>query len=194
MNNSTDMNNPAPLAILKKRVAQNYADFESEILCLSDEEEIYEMAHRIAAVQDAYEQLTGDSDCLDDGEAAHLLKFQNPLEMVADFLQERQANCPDEIDEALMELFNAENLEENYLTVGFAEELAKKYGAGVSAKSALLKETIEAGKRYVRLLKLSGNADSDAANVSGDITVPFKPYEFDEDGFFIYEDDGEGCF
>ena len=40
-----------PLALLKQRVEQNYADFKAETLSLLDEEEIYDMAHRIAAVK-----------------------------------------------------------------------------------------------------------------------------------------------
>ena len=102
------------LMLLKKRVEQNYADFKAETLML-DEEELFESAHRIAAVRDAYEQISnGGADYLDEGEVAFLLKFYNPLEITADYLQERQAGYPVEIDEALMERFNADNYEENY--------------------------------------------------------------------------------
>ena len=183
-----------PLETLKKRVGQNYADFKAEVLCLMDEEEIYDMAHRIAAVQDTYEQLTGDMGYLDEDDAVFLVKFHNPLEMVADYLQERQAGYPVEIDEALMELYNADDLEENYLTVDFADELIKKYGDDVRIKVALLMETIEAGERYVSLLKLANNNDSDGVCDYSELATPFKPFDFDEDGFFIYEDDKEGCF
>jgi len=183
-----------PLALLKQRVEQNYADFKAETLSLLDEEEIYDMAHRIAAVKETYEQITGDSDYLDDDDVDFLLKFHNPLEMVADFLQERQAGYPVEIDEALMELFNTENHEENYLTVDFANELIAKYGDDVRIKVALLMETIEAGNRYIRLLKLTSQDDSDEENELRELSSPFKPMDFDEDGYFIYEDDGEGCF
>ena len=183
-----------PLALLKQRVEQNYADFKAETLSLLDEEEIYDMAHRIAAVKESYEQITGDSDYLDDDDVDFLLKFHNPLEMVADFLQERQAGYPVEIDEALMELFNTDNHEENYLTVDFANELIAKYGDDVRIKVALLMETIEAGNRYIRLLKLTSQDDSDEENELRELSSPFKPMDFDEDGYFIYEDDGEGCF
>lgn len=183
-----------PLALLKQRVEQNYADFKAETLSLLDEEEIYDMAHRIAAVKETYEQITGDSDYLDDDDVDFLLKFHNPLEMVADFLQERQAGYPVEIDEALMELFNTDNHEENYLTVDFANELIAKYGDDVRIKVALLMETIEAGNRYIRLLKLTSQDDSDEENELRELSSPFKPMDFDEDGYFIYEDDGEGCF
>jgi hypothetical protein len=152
------------------------------------------MAHRIAAVKDAYEQLTSDTDYLDEGDAEFLLKFHNPLEMAADFLQERQAGYPVEIDEALMELYNADGHEDNYLTVDLAEELKNKYGDDVSIREALLTETIEAGDRYLRLLKLANKADADDAHDYSELAPPFNPIDFDEDGFFISEDDKEGCF
>jgi len=186
-------NNLTPLAALKERVVQNYADFKADTLSLMDEEEIYDMAHRIAAVKDTYEQLNSDADYLDEHDVDFLLRFHNPLEMVADYLQERQSGYPVEIDEALMELYNTDDHEENYLTVDFAEKLTKKYGDDVRIKAALLMETIEAGEKYVRLLKLTSTADADACDY-GELAKPFKPYVFDEDGFIIYEDDGEGCF
>jgi hypothetical protein len=183
-----------PLAVLKNRVEQNYADFKAETLLLLNEEEIYEMAHSIAAVKDTYEQLINDSDYLGEEEIAFLLKFHNPLEMAADFLQMRLSEYPVEIDDALMELFNADDHEESYLTVDFAEELTSKYGEDVRIKVALLLETIEAGEKYVRLLKLTDKADADDVCDCSELTKPFKPFLFDEDGFFIYEDDEEGCF
>ena len=183
--------NNTPLAVLKKRVEQNYADFKAEILSLMDEEEIYDMAHRVAAVKDTYEQLTSDSDYLDEDDVTFLLRFHNPLEMVADYLQERQAGYPVEIDEALMELYNADNHEEHYLTIDFADELTEKYGDDVRIKIALLMETIEAGERYLRLSKLADNiATEDSTNLSR----AFTHFEFDKDGFFIHEDEKEGCF
>jgi hypothetical protein len=187
------MKNLTPAAILKKRVEQNYADFKAEALSLLDEEELYEMAHRLAAVKDTYEQLTSDDvlDSLDEGEVEFLLKFHNPLEMTADYLQERQAGYPVEVDEALFELFSADDHEENYLTIDFAEELIAKYGSDVRIKVALLMEAIEAGDRYLRLLKLTRDAD-DKCDYE-ELCTPFKPLDFDEDGFFVYEDE-EGCF
>ena len=195
MNKKTTKKKENPLAILKRRVELNYADFKNEVLCLMDEMEIYDFAHRIAAVKDTYEQLTSDDvlDSLDEGEVEFLLNFYNPLEMVADFLQNRQAGYPIEIDEALMELFNAENHEESYLTMNFAEELICKYGSDVRIKVALLMEIIEAGENYLRLLKLT-TTDDDEVSYYNELCNPFKPADFDEDDFFDSEDDKEGCF
>jgi len=58
----------------------------------------------------------------------------------------------------------------------------------------LLTETIEAGKRYLRLMKLTDNSGAnDLCGYSG-VVMPIKPLGFDLDGFFIYLDDKEGCF
>jgi len=179
---------------LQQRVEQNYADFEAEALNLLGHGEIYDKAHRIAAVKDAYAQLTSDTLCLDEGEIAFLLNFHNPLEMVADFLQAEQADCPYQFGEALNELFAAENQEDYYLTVDFANTLIAKYGEDVRIRVALLLETIEAGDNYLRLLKLTNKADADEDCDFSDLATPFKPMDFDEDGFFIYEDDEEVCF
>ena len=191
--NNRTMKNFTPLALLKKRVGQNYADFKTEILCLCDEEDIFEKAHRITAVKDCYEHITDESyNGLTDGEALFLLQFHNPLFIVADYL-----NPPvieEDVEDALEDVINADGLEESYLTVEFAEELAAKHGDDVRTKVALLRETIEAGERYVRLLKLASDDVSDETDLYNELVNPFKPMDFDEDGFFIYEDDEEGCF
>ena len=186
------MKNLAPLALLKKRVEQNYADFKAEML-MGDEEDVFDMAHRIAAVKDTYEQLISDEDYLDDDEAAFLLGFHNPLEMVADYLQERQAGYPVEIDEALMELFNADNHEEIYVTTSFAEELRRKHGDDITIKTALWLETFDTASQYLRLLKLANLPD--VFSTEDDCTPkPFKMFDFGECGFFVFESDEEGCF
>ena len=178
LDSNLTMKNFTPLALLKKRAEQNYADFKAEML-IGDEEYIYEMAHRIAAVKDTYEQIINDSEYLDDGDAKILLRFHNLLEMVADYLQEVQAERPVDINDAFIELYGTENLEESYITMNFAEELRGKYGDDVRIKIALLLETIEAGERYLQLMKLTDLPDMD---------------DFSESGFFIFEDDEEGCF
>ena len=192
MNKNVTMKNPAPLALLKRRVAQNYADFMAEMLML-DEEEIFDRAHRIAAVKDTYQQLTRDDYCsLTEDEARFLLTFHNPLELVADFLSERIVE--EDVDDAIEEAINAEGLEEHYLTASYAEELMGKYGDATNIKIALLTETIEAGKQYLRLMKLTDTSCADDLCDYSGVVLPFKPLGFDVDGFFIYEDDGEGCF
>jgi len=138
--------------LLKERIEQNYADFKTETLEL-DEESIYDMAGRVAAVKDAYEQLA-TYEYLDEDEAGYLLKFYNPLEMTADFLEAVRGGQLVEVDDALFEVFEQEDNEENYITIEFAEELRQEYGDDISIKNALLLETVKASKEFLRLWKL----------------------------------------
>jgi hypothetical protein len=193
LNKNKPLSYNTKLALLRKRVEQNFADFKAEMLLL-DEESLFTNAERIAAVKDTYDQIVFyDKEYFDEDDIDYLLKFYNPLEMIADYLQIRQAGYPVEIDEALMELFNADDNEDNYLTVEYAEELINKYGDDVRMKMALLLETIEAGERYIKLLRLAEAADADDLCDANDTITLFKPYTFDEDGFF-HEDGKEGCF
>ena len=170
--------NLTPIALLKNRVEQNFADFKAEML-MSSEENIFENAHRIAAVTDTFEQLADSNLYLHDEDVAFLLKFYNPLELVADFINERAVE--EDVDDAIEEVINTEGLEERYLTIDFAEELLKKHGKDVCPKTALLLETIEVGERYMQLMKLS---------------ELFNVDDFDQCDFFIFtgDDDKEGCF
>ena len=156
------------IELLIERIEQNYADFKADTLCM-DEESIYGMADKISAVEDTYYQLT-TYDYVDEDDAEYLLKFHNPLEMVADCLEELRDDEPVEIDEALFVLFEREEdeNEEKYITAELAEELRRKHGAGVSVKLALLRETIEAGERYIRLLKLTEKIDDEGVDFCTD--------------------------
>ena len=148
--------------LLKERIEQNYSDFKAETLAM-DEESIYGMADRITAVEDTYHQLT-TYEYLDEDEAEYMLKFYNPLEMTADFLQEVESGQLVEVDEALFELFEREDNEENYVTAELAEKLKRKYGDDTNIKLALLTETVEAGKEYLRLCKLIDDIDDEGVD------------------------------
>ena len=200
----------AALVQLKQRVTANYENFKSDVLMMS-EQAIYDMAHRIAIVKNAYEQITGDGmDYMDSGEVEFLLKFYDPLEMVADYMEmSLGGEYPVEVDDALAEICNENKADQKYLSMKFAEKLMDKYGEDTPVAISLLQETIEAGERYVRLMKLTDLYDH-TAYPHHDISLKpfgavldfddesFTVMDFYEDGFFIYEDDyeddGEGCF
>ena len=114
----------AALELLKQRVEGNYANFKAEMLTL-DVEEVYDNAHRIAIVKDTYEQITGNGmDYMDEGEVDYLLKFYDPLEMVADYMEQNidgEYSC--DVDDAIAELLNDDNAHEKYITVNIAEKL-----------------------------------------------------------------------
>lgn len=142
---------------LKERIEQNYADFRAETL-LMDEEEIFDMAARIAAVEDTFYQMT-EHDYIDEDEAGYLLTFHDPLEMIADFLEGLRDDEPVDVDEALFELFEQEDNEDYYITAELAGELKRKHGAGTNIRLALLSEAVEAGNRFMRLRKLIDGVD-----------------------------------
>jgi hypothetical protein len=129
---------------------------------LLDEEDIYNMAGRIAVVEDAYYQMT-EYEYLGEDEAEYLLGFYNPLEMIADTLEMARGDEPVEIDGALFELFEREDDEERYITVEFAEELKRKYGGGTNIELALLSEAVDAGNEFLRLQKLIDHTDEEGA-------------------------------
>jgi len=180
------------LALLKQRVAGNYANFKAEMLTLG-EEEIYDKAQRIAIVKDVYEQIIGNElDYMEQSEAEYLLRFYDPLEMIADYIEQAAiGEYSTDIDEAFIELMNDDTATAKYLTVNFAAYLTDKHGENTPMRVSLLQETIEAGERYIGLLKLTNKVGTDDAE---DSASPFKIMGFDEGGFFIYEDDEEGCF
>jgi len=185
LNNKLTMKNYTLHAFFQRRVKQNFADFKADML-MRGEEEIFENARRIAVVTDTYEQLTREDICpLTDSDAIFLLRFYSPLEMIADFV-----NPPvieEDVEDAVEEAINADGLEDCYLTVDYAEELFEKYGDDTHIKIAMLEEALEAGIRYERLMTI-------AMKATADIKTIFDEDIFDEDGFFIYRDDKEGCF
>ena len=194
----------AALAQLKQRVEGNYANFMADVLTMSGQA-IYDMAHRIAIVKDAYEQITSEGmDYMDKGEVEFLLKFYDPLDMIADYMQESMGGeYPVTVDDALAEICSENKAGEKYISMKFAEKLIDKYGEETPVEVSLLQEVIEAGERYVKLMKLSDLYNHKAFPHHD---IPLKPYGevlgFDDDGFFVYESDfeddfedgWEGCF
>jgi hypothetical protein len=180
------------LVMLKMRVAANYENFKSEMLMLG-EDEVFANARRIATVQAAFEQITGDGlDYVDKAEIDILLNFYGPLEMIADYMERSMdEGFPLDADGAITEIISDANAGDKYLTASFADYLAEKYGENTPMQISLLTETVEAGEWYLRLLKLTHKIST---NESGDFTSPLKIMDFDEDGFFIYEDAEEVCF
>ena len=196
----------AALELLKQRIEGNYANFKADML-LHDETAIYDMAHRIVIVKDAYEQITGDGmDYMEMGEVEYLLKFYDPLEMIADYMEQSiDGEYACDVDDAIAELLNDDNAHEKYITVSIAQKLIDKYGEEIPLPISLLQETIEAGESYIRRMKVTDLYDHDAfqpfeiplkpyGSTLDFVEKPFFVYGYDDD-FFIFEDeDEEGCF
>ena len=148
--------------LLKERIEQNYDDFRAKTL-LMGEKDIFDVASRIAVVEDTYYQMT-EYDYVDEDEAGYLLTFHNPLEMIADFLECLRSEEPVDVDEALFELFEQEDNEDHYLTAELAEELKQKYGVGTNIRLALLSEAVDAGNRFIRLRRLIDSIDCEGVD------------------------------
>ena len=136
---------------LKERIEQNREDFRDDILGLMDGASIYDMARRVAAVEDAYE-LTQDTGWIDEAEAAYLLEFAEPLKMLADAWEDLLFDTTGDFRMVVEDVLDADDNNENYITAVYAEELKRKYGAGVNIRDALFQEVMETGKR-ITLLK-----------------------------------------
>jgi len=135
---------------LIERIEQNYEDFKKATLQLEDEN-IFEYAPTIAAVQDVYFYLT-THDWADAAQTEYLLQFENPLMLLADAWQEesedRGADFGDMLDKIGGDEY--EDLTETYLTVELADELRDKYGGDVPLDGAILSEIVELGNKLFR--------------------------------------------
>jgi len=78
---------------LLDRVEQNFTDYNKSLLSFG-KQEIIDMAGRIEIMDDAYTFMTTDHDFTDD-ELYYYLKFQNPLEVVADEWAVRRSDLED---------------------------------------------------------------------------------------------------
>lgn len=137
---------------LRERIEQNYREYKAEMLEVLDGELIFDYAREIAAVEDVYFLMTTyPSTFVDEGEAAYLLEFAEPLKMLADAWEEYLDESDGDFKMIVEDVLDKNDNTENYMTVSLANELREKYGADVHIKDALLSEAVEAGKRYLRL-------------------------------------------
>lgn len=100
---------------LMNRLDQNLADYHAQLLGF-EKEQLVEMAGHISAVSDAHYYLTEYHD-FDEGEIRYLLRFENPLEVVADEWQRRKEDISD-LDFALRHLFDTRDALSDYPLAG----------------------------------------------------------------------------
>ncbi|GHV39584.1 hypothetical protein FACS189490_03430 [Clostridia bacterium] len=79
---------------LLARVEQNYAEFVQQTMTLFNKRQVFEIAGRIAAMQDAYDYMNTSRDYTDD-ELRFYLKFLFPVDIVADAWQFRNREMED---------------------------------------------------------------------------------------------------
>lgn len=136
--------------LLRERIERNYEDFKAETITY-DKEDIFELAGRISAIEDVLFFLS-THDWLDEDEAGYLLRFDNPLEMMADVWEEYLLDSDSHFRATLDELFdNDEYNEERYTSTALAAELRRKYGNDTPIKEAILCEMVNLGKKLYNI-------------------------------------------
>jgi len=137
--------------MLRERIERNYEDFRADTLDILDGDIIFNMASKIAATEDVY-RLSKKCGWVDEGEAAYLLEFAEPLKMLADAWEDFLFDTDSEFPMVVEDVLDADDNNENYITADYADELKLKYGDEFSVKDALFAEVMETGKR-ITLLK-----------------------------------------
>lgn len=139
------------MTLLRERIEENYEDFKAETLETLDKEDIFEMARTIAAMEDVYHFATTQGSWVDEGEAAYLLVFCEPLKLLADAWEEYLGDGEQDFRMIVEDVLDRNDNTESYITVALADKLRKKYGENMHYKDALLAEAIVAGKKYLQL-------------------------------------------
>ena len=140
--------------LLRERIEENYEEFMEETLEFLDKEDIFVLARHIAAVQDVHHFVTTQGNWVDEGEAAYLLEFCEPLKLLGDAWEEYLDESDQDFRMIVEEVLDRNDNTSNYVTISLAEQLQKKYGEQVHFKDALLSEAIDTGKKYLRLKSL----------------------------------------
>jgi acyl carrier protein len=133
--------------LLRERIEGNYEDFKESMIDF-DNEILFELAPTIAAVRDAY-SLLQENDYISEDDAAYLLKYDNPLKIIADAVR-NYAKCTDEDFNDMIADFIEDDDGESYITVDLADELRDKYGDDIPIEAAIMCEIVELGRKLVK--------------------------------------------
>lgn len=121
-------------AVLIERIEKNYADYQKSLLGFG-KQELIDMADRIAAMSDAYSYMT-EWHGFDEDELDYFLEFQNPLEVLADELNERRTDLSD-ISSAMEHVYaESDSLLEQYPLIHDTPETPPVEYVGREAKQA----------------------------------------------------------
>ena len=133
---------------LSERLKENLAFFK-EFILRHDKALIYVMARDIAAVEDAYWQLTTQTD-FDDDDAEFLLKFKNPLVVIADMWASHLDEQGVDFDGVLYEFYDDEMLKQHPLVSDPEEVSGDEFDA---AMFEFLDTLVETSKSVLGYLK-----------------------------------------
>jgi hypothetical protein len=146
---------------LQERIKQNFDEFRADTLKLIDDESdsIFEKIQEITAKHEVYER-TRKSGWINESEAAYLLKFAEPLKMLADALEEFIFDSDIDFRMIVEKILDDEN-KNNYATFEYVEELKRKHGNEISFKAALLLELTETMEEYEQFKNMIEKENSD---------------------------------
>jgi len=133
--------------LLRKRIEQNYEEFNKATMRLS-KEDIIKYVSSIAAANDVYVYMT-THDWADENETDYLLEFDNPLELLSEAWEEYSEDRGRDFGRMITEI--VEKGSEDYMSFSAADELREKYGEDMPLNTAALIELVELGKRFVNI-------------------------------------------
>ena len=111
-------NTTFPKTLLTERIKQNFDEFKADIIKM-DSASVFELAPTITAVNDVYFYMT-THDWLDDGEAEYLMKWDNPLKILAAVWKEYSEDRGRQFGNMLDKI--VENCDEDYTADSFSDE------------------------------------------------------------------------
>jgi len=137
---------------LQERIKQNFDEFKADTLKLIDDESdsMFEMIQEITVKQEIYAR-TRKSGWISESEAAYLLKFAEPLKMLAEAWDELQFDTDSEFRMLVEYVLDNDENANNFITIEYVNELKHKHGSEISIKKAMFLELMETIEEYERL-------------------------------------------
>ena len=144
------MNKNKPITsvtLLRERIEENYGNFKESTLEL-DSETLFELAPTIAAVRDVY-SLLKENDYICEDDAAYLLRYDNPLKIIADAMRNYAEYTDEDFSDMIADFIENDD-GEDYITVDLADELRDKYGDDMPIDGAIMCEIVELGRKLFK--------------------------------------------
>ena len=131
------------LSLLRGCIERSFDEFKAEMTQL-DSESVFRLAPIINAVCNVHFYIT-NYEWADEEALEFLLKFDNPLKLLADAWEEYSDDRRDEFSVMLAKLVEngVGDLSDYHITAEYANELREKHGKDVPLISAVLNELIE---------------------------------------------------
>jgi len=130
--------------LLRERIEHGYARYKASIVQL-DNKAIFEQASQIACVTEVHTILTHHPNLLDEENAAYLLRFENPLLLLANEWRNYSVVYGADFEGFIAELVDEPETEKD-VKVTIINELVEKYGVDMPIFESALLEIVELGQ------------------------------------------------